>query len=212
MTSINYVAEAGIVQFAEQLISTKDSHNVSFSDADKSVGYANAKGDLSEVFLKKGTYSAFVKLHIEQGPILEKGQLLLNAYPILHHPMQVQQASKHSIGVVTAIAAPASIKVTFEGNGGHAGAALMPKASELTLAVQKHVLNSGSVDTFGTVGVSATIESIGHSHVSLLCQTCGLMIFSLKSIQNHLCTGCSAELMYVLEPTKKVAAVKLIDD
>lgn len=31
-----------------------------------------------------------------------------------------------SIGVVTAIAAPASIKVDFEGNGGHAGAVLMP--------------------------------------------------------------------------------------
>lgn len=30
------------------------------------------------------------------------------------------------IGVVTAIAAPASIKVDFEGDGGHAGAALMP--------------------------------------------------------------------------------------
>ena len=31
-----------------------------------------------------------------------------------------------SIGIVTAIAAPASIKVEFEGNGGHAGAVLMP--------------------------------------------------------------------------------------
>lgn len=31
-----------------------------------------------------------------------------------------------SIGVVTAIAAPASIKVEFEGTGGHAGAVLMP--------------------------------------------------------------------------------------
>lgn len=30
------------------------------------------------------------------------------------------------IGVVTAIAAPASLKVEFEGNGGHAGAVLMP--------------------------------------------------------------------------------------
>lgn len=30
------------------------------------------------------------------------------------------------IGVVTAIAAPASIKIEFEGNGGHAGAVLMP--------------------------------------------------------------------------------------
>ncbi|KAF3619936.1 hypothetical protein FXO38_32645 [Capsicum annuum] len=132
--------ETGIVQLAEQLKSTKYSHNVSFSDADKSAGYANAKGDLSEVFLEKETYSAFVKLHIEQGV---------------------------SIDVVTAIAAPASIKVTFEGNGGHAGAALMPKIS---------------------------IE------------------FLVVRVQNHLCTGCSAELMYVLEPTKKVAAVKLIDD
>ena len=31
-----------------------------------------------------------------------------------------------SIGIVTAIAAPASIKVDFEGGGGHAGAVLMP--------------------------------------------------------------------------------------
>ncbi|XP_047982119.1 ureidoglycolate hydrolase-like [Salvia hispanica] len=52
-----------------------------------------------------------------------------------------------SIGVVTAIAAPASSKVDFEGNGGHAGAVLMPKrndaAAELALAVEKHVLESG---------------------------------------------------------------------
>ncbi|GAY52633.1 hypothetical protein CUMW_143360 [Citrus unshiu] len=65
-----------------------------------------------------------------------------------------------SIGIVTAIAAPASIKVDFEGNGGHAGAVLMPNrndaglaASELALAVEKHVLESGSIDTVGTVGI-----------------------------------------------------------
>ncbi|PHU23752.1 Ureidoglycolate hydrolase [Capsicum chinense] len=91
---------AEIVQLAEQLKSTKDSHNISFSDAAKSAGV--------------------------------------------------------SIGVVTVIAAPASIKVTFEGSGGHARAALMPKrnddglaTAELALAVEKHVLNSGSVDTVG---------------------------------------------------------------
>ncbi|KAG5554494.1 hypothetical protein RHGRI_012140 [Rhododendron griersonianum] len=57
-------------------------------------------------------------------------------------------------------AAPASIKVDFEGNGGHAGAVLMPNrndaglaAAELTLAVEKHVLDSGSIDTVGTVGI-----------------------------------------------------------
>ncbi|KAJ0092174.1 hypothetical protein Patl1_25220 [Pistacia atlantica] len=68
--------------------------------------------------------------------------------------------SSTSIGIVTAIAAPASLKVDFEGNGGHAGAVLMPKrndaglaAAELALAVEKHVLDSGSVDTVGTVGI-----------------------------------------------------------
>lgn len=30
------------------------------------------------------------------------------------------------IGIVTAIAAPASLKVEFKGDGGHAGAVLMP--------------------------------------------------------------------------------------
>ncbi|KAK4732499.1 hypothetical protein R3W88_025487 [Solanum pinnatisectum] len=131
---------AGSVQLAELLKKTVDSQNISFSDAAKSAGYANAKGDLSEVFLKKGSYFAFVELHIEQGPILEK--------------------EGTSIGVVTAIASPASIKVTFEGNGGHAGAALMPErndaglaAAELALAVEKHVLDSGSIDTVGTVGI-----------------------------------------------------------
>ncbi|KAI8002722.1 Ureidoglycolate hydrolase [Camellia lanceoleosa] len=76
----------------------------------------------------------------EQGPILEEEGI--------------------SIGVVTAIAAPASIKVDFEGNGGHAGAVLMPNrhdaglaAAELALEVEKHVLESGSIDTVGTVGI-----------------------------------------------------------
>nr|XP_004247652.3 ureidoglycolate hydrolase [Solanum lycopersicum] len=131
---------AGSVQLAELLKKTVDNQNISFSDAAKSAGYANAKGDLSEIFLNKGSYFAFVELHIEQGPILEK--------------------EGTSIGVVTAIAAPASIKVTFEGNGGHAGAALMPDrndaglaAAELALAVEKHVLDSGSIDTVGTVGI-----------------------------------------------------------
>lgn len=79
---------SGSVQLAEFLKETVDSQNISFSDAAKSAGYANAKGDLSEVFLKKGSYSAFVELHIEQGPILEKeGRLLLNSYPIFDDPM-----------------------------------------------------------------------------------------------------------------------------
>ncbi|CAN1841181.1 Ureidoglycolate hydrolase [Linum perenne] len=129
---------AGSNALAEALKTAVDGQNISFVDAARSAGYMKDGDDLSSVFLDNGNYSAFLELHIEQGPILEAEGL--------------------SIGIVTAIAAPASIKVDFEGNGGHAGAVLMPNrndaglaAAELALAVEKHVLDSGSIDTVGTV-------------------------------------------------------------
>ncbi|KAI5347933.1 hypothetical protein L3X38_000820 [Prunus dulcis] len=131
---------AGSKTLANALKTTVDGQNISFFDAAQSAGYTKDEGDLSSVFLEKGSYSAFVELHIEQGPILEDEGI--------------------SVGIVTAIAAPASIKVDFEGNGGHAGAVLMPNrndaglaAAELALAVERHVLESGSIDTVGTVGI-----------------------------------------------------------
>ena len=101
---------------------------------------AGFSGALSSVALKAGAYTAFVELHIEQGPILEARAL--------------------DIGVVTAIAAPASLRVHIEGEGGHAGAVLMPErrdaflaAAEVALAVEAAALETGSPDTVGTVGV-----------------------------------------------------------
>ncbi|KAK1313286.1 hypothetical protein QJS10_CPA06g01877 [Acorus calamus] len=144
---------------SEALKKTVDGQNISFFNAARLAGYAKDQEDLSSVFMKEGHYSAFLELHIEQGPILEEEGI--------------------SIGIVTAIAAPASIKVDFEGNGGHAGAVLMPyrndaglAAAELALAVEKHVLDSGSVDTVGTVGIMelhpGAINSIpSKSHVEI---------------------------------------------
>jgi ureidoglycolate amidohydrolase len=61
---------------------------------------------------------------------------------------------------VTAIAAPASLKISIEGEGGHAGAVLMRDrhdaflaAAEIALAVESYAKSSGSQDTVGTVGV-----------------------------------------------------------
>lgn len=97
-------------------------------------------GPLSEVLLKPGHYSAFVELHIEQGPILEKKQL--------------------DIGVVAAIAAPASLRMWIEGEGGHAGAVLMPDrrdaflaTAEIALAIEAAAKATGSRDTVATTGV-----------------------------------------------------------
>jgi ureidoglycolate amidohydrolase len=101
---------------------------------------ANFTGPLSAVKLPSSYYSSFVELHIEQGPILEKEQL--------------------EIGVVTAIAAPASLRISIEGEGGHAGAVLMPDrhdaflaAAEIALAIESAAKASGSVDTVATTGV-----------------------------------------------------------
>lgn len=101
---------------------------------------AGFTGPLSSVRLQPGCYSAFVELHIEQGPLLERDNI--------------------DLGVVTAIAAPASMRITFEGEGGHAGAVLMPDrrdaffaAAEAALAIEAAAKETGSIDTVGTVGV-----------------------------------------------------------
>jgi N-carbamoyl-L-amino-acid hydrolase len=115
----------------------KDRDGISLNDARASAGFS---GSLADVPLPRGYYSAFAELHIEQGPILEQR----------HIPL----------GVVTAIAAPASFRIQIEGEGGHAGAVLMPgrrdaflAAAEIALAVEAAALSSGSVDTVGTVGI-----------------------------------------------------------
>jgi len=105
---------------------------------------AGFSGTLSSVKLKPGYYDAWVELHIEQGPLLEREGIQL--------------------GIVTGIAAPASFRYTVEGFGGHAGALLMPDrrdalcaAAEMILSVEKHALaanaKSGGVDTVATVGM-----------------------------------------------------------
>jgi N-carbamoyl-L-amino-acid hydrolase len=101
---------------------------------------AGFSGSLESVRLPDNYYSAFVELHIEQGPNLE--------------------AEGISVGLVTDIAAPSSYHIQIEGEGGHAGARLMPgrrdalcAAAEIILAVEKSVLATGAVDTVGTVGI-----------------------------------------------------------
>jgi N-carbamoyl-L-amino-acid hydrolase len=107
---------------------------------DKARSAAHFAGPLSSVRLPVGFYSAFVELHIEQGPLLDRNNV--------------------PIGVVTAIAAPASLRITIEGEGGHAGTVLMPDrhdaflaAAEIALVVEASARSSGSIDTVGTVGV-----------------------------------------------------------
>lgn len=62
------------------LRAAKDGENVSFVDAAKAAGYTEVESKLEESGLDDGAYSAFVELHIEQGPLLEKEGKKLTHY------------------------------------------------------------------------------------------------------------------------------------
>lgn len=101
---------------------------------------AGFNGPLSGVPLDKNYYSAFVELHIEQGPILEAENL--------------------DIGIVERIAAPSTLRLQLTGVGGHAGAVLMHErqdaslaGAEIALAAERVAKTSGSTDTVATTGV-----------------------------------------------------------
>lgn len=101
---------------------------------------AGFTGSLESVAAPAGRFHRFVELHIEQGRLLEEEGI--------------------DVGLVTHIAAPASLRIAIEGEGGHAGATLMPgrkdaltAAAELILALERAARSSGAVDTVGTVGV-----------------------------------------------------------
>jgi N-carbamoyl-L-amino-acid hydrolase len=101
---------------------------------------AGFEGALASVAVAPSHYAAFVEFHIERGPLLEQAGLPL--------------------GIVTAMAAPASLRVTVEGEGGHAGAAPMSDrrdalcaAGEIALEVEKSAQGTGAVDSVATVTV-----------------------------------------------------------
>ena len=97
-------------------------------------------GTLESVALSRGRFHQFIELHIEQGPLLEQEGI--------------------DLGLVTHIAAPATLRIAIKGEGGHAGGKLMPgrkdalaAAAELILAVESAAKATGVIDTVATVGV-----------------------------------------------------------
>ena len=122
----------------EKAAALRDGEGRSLNDLRAMAGLTGK--DLQQVRLPTGYYSAFVELHIEQGPLLEQENI--------------------PIGVVEKIAAPSTLRVQLTGEGGHAGGMLMPDrhdallaGAELALAVEQAAVSSGSIDTVGTTGV-----------------------------------------------------------
>ena len=121
----------------EQARKLRDKQGRSLEELRSKAGFT---GPLESILLDEGRFHQFIELHIEQGPLLEQ--------------------ESTDLGLVTHIAAPASVRVIFEGEGGHAGAKLMPgrkdalaAAAELILALESAAKSTGAIDTVGTVGV-----------------------------------------------------------
>lgn len=134
----------------ERARALRDPDGRSLDELRAAAGFA---GPLESVRLPDGHYHSFVELHIEQGPLLEKEGI--------------------PIGIVEAIAGPSSYRLVLTGEGGHAGAVLMPgrrdaslAAAEIALAVERAALESGSPDTVATTGVwriePGAINSVPH--------------------------------------------------
>jgi len=120
----------------EKADALQDKDEVTMAERRQACGF---KGTLASVKLPEHYYSAFVELHIEQGPLLEREGI--------------------ELGIVTDIAAPAGYKFLVEGFGGHAGALLMPDrkdalcaAAEIILSIEKNALATGSINTVATIG------------------------------------------------------------
>ncbi len=119
---------------ADQLV---DSEEKTFATLRKET---NLRGSLGDVPLPGDAYVAFVELHTEQGPLLEQKNI--------------------DIGVVTHIAAPSALRVSYQGVGGHAGTVLMEgrrdallPAAKLVVAVDRAARDLGSKDTVATTGL-----------------------------------------------------------
>ena len=132
---------------AEAAVKLKDRDGGSVDEVRRKAGLG---GNLQDVKLPTGYYKAFVELHIEQGPLLEQAKI--------------------SLGIVKSIAAPASLRISLEGAGGHAGGVLMPDrkdalcaAAELILTIENAAKTSGAANTVATVGVCDVFPSAVNS-------------------------------------------------
>jgi N-carbamoyl-L-amino-acid hydrolase len=121
----------------EQALALRDKEGHGLEELRSSAGF---RGPLESVALLRGRFHQFIELHIEQGPLLEQEGI--------------------DVGLVTHIAAPASMRIVIEGEGGHAGGKLMPgrrdalaAAAELILGLEAAAKSTGAIDTVGTVGV-----------------------------------------------------------
>lgn len=147
IATIGSKAMAGILDL-EVLAHAKDKSGTSFPDAVSSQGLnfenlKHAKRDPTDL-------KAFIELHIEQGPFLEKQGI--------------------QIGVVTSIAAPTRYRIEIVGQAGHSGTTHMnmrkdalTAAAEIVLAVESLAVQEQTNYSVGTVGALQVVPGTANT-------------------------------------------------
>ncbi|WP_462106104.1 M20 family metallo-hydrolase [Campylobacter concisus] len=101
----------------QRLHELKDEDGISLFEAMSAAGFKPQ--NLDEAILKENSLHAYLELHIEQGPVLERSAI--------------------SVGVVSGIAAPIRFEITIQGKADHSGATPMNMRSDALLAAS-HII------------------------------------------------------------------------
>lgn len=101
----------------QKLHELKDEDGISLFEAMSAAGFKPQ--NLDEAILKENSLHAYLELHIEQGPVLERSCI--------------------SVGVVSGIAAPIRFEITIQGKADHSGATPMNMRSDALLAAS-HII------------------------------------------------------------------------
>ena len=101
----------------QRLHELKDEDGISLFEAMSAAGFKPQ--NLDEAILKENSLHAYLELHIEQGPVLERSGI--------------------SVGVVSGIAAPIRFEITIQGKADHSGATPMNMRSDALLAAS-HII------------------------------------------------------------------------
>ena len=101
----------------QRLHELKDEDGISLFEAMSAAGFKPQNFD--DAILKENSLHAYLELHIEQGPVLERSAI--------------------SVGVVSGIAAPIRFEITIQGKADHSGATPMNMRSDALLAAS-HII------------------------------------------------------------------------
>ena len=122
----------------QRLHELKDEDGFSLFEAMSAAGFKPQ--NLDEAILKEKSLHAYLELHIEQGPVLERSGI--------------------SVGVVSGIAAPIRFEITIQGKADHSGATPMNMRSDALLAASHIIIAANKF----AKNKKTAVATVGYAH------------------------------------------------